>query len=77
LDLDDADVIKPAAASAENAASCDECAVRNALAIEIRFWPPERACQLAVFSGKLACLEAEIDDKLPSNCLAGFVSRRK
>jgi len=26
-----------------------------------------RACQLAVFSGKLPFMEAEIDDKLPSN----------
>jgi hypothetical protein len=26
-----------------------------------------RACQLAVFSGKLPSMEAEIDDKLPSN----------
>src|SRR5262249_30906270 len=26
----------------------------------------ERACQLAVFSGKLPSMEAEIDDKLPT-----------
>jgi hypothetical protein len=28
---------------------------------------PDRGCQLAVFSGKLRCMEAEIDDKMPSN----------
>jgi hypothetical protein len=27
----------------------------------------ERACQLAVFSGRLPSMPAEIDDKLPSN----------
>jgi len=27
----------------------------------------DRACQLAVFSGKLPSMEAEIDDKMPSN----------
>ena len=27
----------------------------------------QRACNLAVFSGKLPSMQAEIDDKLPSN----------
>src|SRR6516225_5540293 len=36
-----------------------------------------KACHLAVFSGTLPSMEAEIDCKLQSNCLAGFVSRRK
>jgi len=44
---------------------------RRAAAMRLRLkweiWPPERACQLAVFSGKLPSIKAEIDCELQSN----------
>jgi len=40
---------------------------RTPVGIRPGFMLRREACQLAVFSGKLPSMEAEIDDKLPSN----------